>query len=166
VVGGAGGGAVPAGWSVPVGAAESSDAGGVQWPIAACSGEQAAAGMAGGGVVAPAAGWQWPIAACSAEQAAVGDMSIAGIADAAGFAARARAGVALRAAGFAGAVFLGAGLFGAGFLGAVLAGIAVPGIFIPCISCICAAAGVAVTVARKKASVFMMLLPLRHRGVR
>jgi len=93
-------------------------------------------------------------------------MSIAGIADAAGFAVCARAGAALRAAGFAGAVFLGAGLFGAGFLGAGLAGIAMPGIFIPCISCICAAAGVAVTVARKRASVFMPLLPLRCRGGR
>jgi hypothetical protein len=156
---------VPAGG---VGAAPVVGAAGVQWPIAACSGGQAAAaGMAGGGVGAPvAAGWQWPIAACSAEQAAVGDMSIAGIADAAGLAARARAGVALRAAGFAGAVCLGAGLFGAGFLGAGLAGIAMPGIFIPCISCICAAAGVAVTVARRKASVFMLLLPLRHRGGR
>ncbi|KHA63005.1 hypothetical protein NI18_19195 [Sphingomonas sp. Ant20] len=123
--------------------------------------------MAGGGGAAPvAAGWQWPIAACSVEQAAVGDMSIAGIVDAAA-SQRVRAPAPpCVPRGLPGRAFWVPAFFGAGFLGAGLAGIAMPGIFIPCMSCICAAAGVAVTVARKRASVFMLLLPLRCRGGR
>lgn len=52
--------------------------GNVQWPMAACSGEQAAAG-AGGELGAGSAGKvQWPIAACSGRHTGAGSGADAG----------------------------------------------------------------------------------------
>ncbi|WP_235527973.1 hypothetical protein [Sphingomonas sp. Leaf38] len=123
----------------------------------------------GGAASRVVVGLQWPMAACSAEQATFGGMPIAGFAEATGLTVCDGADAA-----FPGLECLGEGLLGMGFFGAGLgdAGLdmTIPGIFIPPMSCICAAAGIAVMVATRKPNVFMPPLRCResprHRDVR
>jgi hypothetical protein len=142
----------------------------VQWPIAACSGGQAAcagaeevaAGFCGGGVGCEAAGVQWPIAACSGAQTAVLDCTAGRFA--AGFFAGAEfRGASFFADGFFAVGFFAIGFFAIGFFAGI--GMVMPGICILLWS-IWAAAGVANPIdaaepsrARVEKRVIIKLLP-------